>query len=187
MIEILPNWHPIFVHFTVALFSVSTIFFVLAYLVSHTKWKSHKLFSEFEAVGRWCLWSASLLTIATISAGFYAYYTVKHDAISHVAMTVHRNWAIGTAAAIFLMAFWSGWRYVKHKELSLTFAIALLFSQGFLLITAWHGSELVYRHGVGVMSLPQAEEVGHHHSHMTITNPQSKSSAPTANQHNHHH
>ncbi|OGT42042.1 MAG: hypothetical protein A3F13_00840 [Gammaproteobacteria bacterium RIFCSPHIGHO2_12_FULL_40_19] len=104
MIEIIPNWHPIFVHFTVALFSISVIFFVLAYLVLHTQWKSRKLFSEFEAVGRWCLWAAALMTIATISAGFYAYNSVKHDAVSHAAMTVHRNWALGTATAIFLMA-----------------------------------------------------------------------------------
>lgn len=121
-------------------------------------------FSEFETVGRWCLWLAALITIGTISAGFYAYYTVKHDAVSHAAMTVHRNWALLTALSIFLMACWSVRRYVKHQKLTLLFVIPLLVVQGLLLTTAWHGGELVYRYGIGVMSLPQAEEVGHQHT-----------------------
>src|SRR3990167_596042 len=188
MFQIIPNWHPIFVHFTVALFSVSVIFFVLAYLASHTQWKSRKLFSEFEAVGRWCLWVAALTTIATLSAGFYDYYSVKHDVVSHAAMTVHRNWALGTATAIFLMAFWSVWRYVKQKELTLTFVITLLIVQGLLVITALHGGELVYRHGIGVMSLPQAEEIGHQHSQKIISVPEktpSPTPSPETDKHSH--
>lgn len=35
MIEIIPNWHPILVHFTVALFSTSVGFYGLAYLISY--------------------------------------------------------------------------------------------------------------------------------------------------------
>lgn len=28
MIEIIPNWHPIFVHFTIALLTISTLLYV---------------------------------------------------------------------------------------------------------------------------------------------------------------
>lgn len=164
MIEIIPNWHPIFVHFTVALFSVSVILFLLTYFLSRTKWKSTIFVSEFEIVARWCLWIAAIFTLATVSFGFYAYYTVKHDAISHIAMTTHRNWAISTAIAIFLMSTWLIWRYVKHKKLNTTFVIALLIVEGLLVSTAWHGAELVYRYGTGVMSLPKAEKIGHQHN-----------------------
>lgn len=184
MIEIIPNWHPIFVHFTVALFSSSFILYVLAYWTAHTKWKSKIFASEFETVARWCLWVAALMTIATVSAGFYAYYTVKHDTISHAVMTVHRNWALATAAAIFLMASWAVWRYVKHKGLTLSFIIALLIVQGLLLTTAWYGGELVYRYGIGVMSLPQAEEIGHHHE-PTLKNQTNSSKKPMSNANDH--
>lgn len=60
------------------------------------------------------------------------------------------------------MYCWSVWRYVRHKILTLTFLIALLIMESLLLITAWHGSELVYRYGTGVLSLPKAEKAIHH-------------------------
>lgn len=36
-------------------------------------------------------------TIGTVLAGWYAYNTVPHTALSHAAMTDHRNWALSTA------------------------------------------------------------------------------------------
>lgn len=96
-----------------------------------------------------------------LPAGLHAYYTVGHDGVSHAAMIKHRNWAIPTAIAIWLVATWSFYRYLKQKSITLVFIIALLVVQGLVLSTAWRGAELVYRYGLGVMSLPQAEEVGH--------------------------
>lgn len=156
-------WHPIFVHFTVALFSTSVGFYLLAYITGQLKIIA-KIALELEIVARWCLWIAAIITIITITAGFYAYYTVEHDVTSHVVMTTHRNWALPTASAIFLIAIWSGWRYYKQKTLTLVFIISLLIVQGLLLVTAWYGGELVYRYGVGVMSLPKIERDEHHHS-----------------------
>ncbi|MBL4850981.1 MAG: hypothetical protein JKY90_01690, partial [Gammaproteobacteria bacterium] len=31
--------------------------------------------------------------------------------------------------------------------------------------TAWHGGEVVYRYGIGVISLPKVEGDGHDHAH----------------------
>lgn len=165
MIEIIPNWHPIFVHFTVGLFSAAVGFYWLSFIVCKMSYFKPTLPQEFETVGRWCLWIVSIITIGTILAGFYAYYTVGHDEISHMAMTDHRNWAVPTATAIVLTAIWSMFRYYRQKKLNLLFLIVLLVVQGMLLSTAWRGAELVYRYGLGVKSLPQAEEVGHEHHH----------------------
>lgn len=186
MFQIIPNWHPIFVHFTVALFSISSVFFVFTYLMSHTKLKTKIFFSEFEIVARWCLWLSAIITIITVSFGFYAYYTVKHDVISHVAMTVHRNWAIATAIFIYILAIWSMYSYFKRKKLTLIFLIIMIMTEGLLLSTAWHGGEVVYRYGIGVMSLPKAEEVGHNHHHETmIKNDQNPSETPSSDAHDH--
>lgn len=162
MIEIIPNWHPIFVHFTIALFSTSVIFYVLAYMALYPRFRTKIFASEFEVVARWCLWLAAIMSIATVSAGFYAFYTVKHSALSHAVMVTHRNWAITTAATLILMACWSVWRYIHHKILTHAFVIVLLIGQSFLLITAWYGGELVYRYGTGVLSLPEEKEMPHH-------------------------
>lgn len=162
MIEIIPNWHPILVHFTVALFTVSVAFYVISYILKQLKSPPASTVLEFETVARWCLWVAAVITIGTALAGLYAFNTVKHDEISHIVMATHRNWALATASGIWLLAIWSGWCYYKRTALTLIFILCLLVVQGLLLTTAWYGGELVYRHGLGVMSLPQ-NEMDHHH------------------------
>jgi uncharacterized membrane protein len=169
MIEIIPNWHPIFVHFTVALFSASVGFYTLALIT-----QKRKITQEFETVSRWCLWSVAAITVITVIAGLYAYNTVKHDEISHAAMTIHRNWGLTTATAIIILSLWSYNRYLKNQTLSVIFYIGLLITQVLLLSTAWRGAELVFRYGLGVMSLPQAEGEGHNHTHGGIANTHDK-------------
>lgn len=165
MIEIIPNWHPIFVHFTVALFTTSVGLYTLAFLMNKFSILS-KISSDLNITANWCLWLVSVIVIGTVLAGLQAYYTVKHDDISHIAMTNHRNWALPTAAVMVLVSLWSLWRAYKQKHLTITFIIVLFVVQGMLLSTAWRGAELVFRYGLGVMSLPQAEDVGHdHHQH----------------------
>lgn len=167
MIEIIPNWHPIFVHFTVALITTSVGFYWLAYITYHLDRFPKTLTSEFVIVARWCLWIGAIVTVFTALAGFYAYYTVAHDEIAHQALYEHRNWALVTAAGILFVAGWSLWRYIKPKpKPPLIFPLTLLVVQAALLSTAWHGSEVVFRYGVGVMSLPHAAEVGHRHHHV---------------------
>ena len=191
MFSIIPNWHPIFVHFTVALFSTAVGFYVLAYLTAYLKGSTNSFAIQFENTARWCLWIVAIITIATVLAGFYAYNTVQHDAVSHHAMTIHRNWAVPTAIAILLIAGWSYWRYHKQKKLALTFVFILLIAQGLLLSTAWRGAELVFRYGLGVMSLPQSEGMSHHHHHAdenpTMSPTSATSASPSSSTEAHHH
>jgi hypothetical protein len=55
MIEILPNWHPILFHFTVALFTLSSVFYFLTFVFQLLA-NPRPIASEFEIVARWCLW-----------------------------------------------------------------------------------------------------------------------------------
>jgi uncharacterized membrane protein len=170
MIEIIPNWHPIFVHFTVGLLSISVFFYLLAFISNYLTLVPNKVRSELEIVARWCLWSGAFITIGTVLAGFYAYNTVNHDTPSHMAMTNHRNWAIATAVVAILIALWSVWRHHKQKASSISFILALLIMQGLLLSAAWRGGEIVYRYGLGVMSLPNIANESNmdHHNQKNI-------------------
>lgn len=181
MIEIIPNWHPIFVHFTVALFSTAVVFYSFDYLFKKLKFYP-KLSADFEIVARWCLWTVSIIVIGTITTGLYAYYTVQHDTPSHLVMTNHRNWAIPTASAMLIVALWSAWQTYKRKAINGIFIFALLVVQVALLSTAWHGAELVFRYGVGVMSVPKSEVAGHHHQEQ---NKESKKDEHNVGQHKH--
>ena len=41
----------------------------------------------------------------------------------------------------------------------------MLITLALLASTAWHGGELVYRYGIGVISLPQSSGPDHQHKH----------------------
>lgn len=155
MPTIIPNWHPIFVHFTVALFSLAAGLFVISLFVKPP------LKEQWTLVARWNLWFGAGLTIITGLTGLYAYNTVAHDTPSHAAMTEHRNWAIVTITLILTLAVWSIVRVRRAKMPGALFVGAMAVTGGILASTAWHGGEVVYRYGLGVMSLPKTDTHAH--------------------------
>ena len=159
-IEIIPNLHPIFVHFTVALLILSTALFVIAKILKG-RFENKALLNAAYVN----LWIGSLLTIATVAMGLYAYYTVQHDSPSHAAMTDHRNWAFITSAVFILPLILSIINYRKKEHYNFSFIAILIVASGLLLTTAYKGGEVVYRYGIGVMSLPQTQGDGGHGSH----------------------
>lgn len=88
--EIIANYHPIFVHFTTGLLSTAALLYL-----AHSILKKENLL----IAARWNLWIGAVATAGTIISRFDAYNTVSHDATSHAAMTDHRNWAVSAAAA----------------------------------------------------------------------------------------
>lgn len=152
MIEIIPNWHPIFVHFTVALLLVSLGLYLLGLIA---KCEPALL------VARWNLWIGAGLTAFTVGAGMYAFNTVDHDTPSHLAMLEHRNLAFITVAILLPLVLWSWLLHKKAKPVGWGFAVVFIVLGAMLLSTAWHGAELVYRHGLGVMSLPDVDAHDH--------------------------
>lgn len=156
MIEIIPNWHPLVVHFTVALWIMSFVFYLLAMFSGDSGQKQ-----PWTLVARWNLWSGFALTLLTLLAGWDAYNTVNHDTESHAAMTVHRNWALITTALYLLLTVWSYRNSRSEKNEAGLFMVIMLVATVLLSSTAWRGGELVYRHGMGVMSLPDTGEHDH--------------------------
>ncbi len=159
-INIIPNFHPLYVHFTVALISTATACYLFTYLFNN-----FKISDELSIVARWSLWFGSIASIATIIAGFIAYYTVIHDTPSHAAMTIHRNWAIATFIAILSTALWSLVIFYKDKKPKFLFVSTMIAVFILTMITGWYGAEVVFKHGIGVQSLPKAEGPGHKHEH----------------------
>ncbi len=159
MPEIIPNWHPIFVHFTVALLSLSVLLYVL------TMFMRGSLGRQWSTVAQWLLWFGAGITLLTGLAGLDAFNSVAHDTPSHAAMTEHRNWAISVIVVFSILAVWAAYAAIKERVLGIVFVAAMLGGGLLLASTAWHGGELVYRFGLGVMSLPQTEGEGHDHAH----------------------
>ncbi len=156
MIEIIPNWHPVMVHFTVALFSLSVALFLLTLLMGESE-----LTSNWRVIARWSLWIGMGMTTLTVASGLYAYNTVAHDTPSHAAMTLHRDWALTTVGLFSLLTVWSLFKHRGGAKASLPFVVLMMVAGGVMASTAWLGGEAVYRYGLGVMSLPQSDAHGH--------------------------
>lgn len=154
MIEIIPNWHPIFVHFTVGLLVTATALFLLAAALPANSGLRRQVY----LVAHWDLWLGYGFALVTAIFGWLAFNSVAHDAPSHAAMIEHRTWALATLALYLPIVAWSAARYRADKKAHALFLPALLALTLALGATAWHGAELVYRHGLGVLSLPATEE-----------------------------
>ncbi|MDP4029724.1 MAG: DUF2231 domain-containing protein [Gallionella sp.] len=158
MIEVIPNFHPAFVHFPIAFVTAA-----LAFTAIGTAFRNWPYAAQCLMTGRWMLWGAALFALIAAVFGWLAFNSVAHDEVSHVAMKVHRNWALGALTALLALAAWDVWRGRSGKASSYGFLGGLLLAWLLVMSTAWHGAELVYRHGLGVMSMPGAE--GSEHAH----------------------
>jgi len=157
MIEIIPNWHPIFVHFTITLLVFAGLFQFLIWF-----FRSRIDEEKIKFVQKWLIGLGSVFVIITVATGLQAYYTVDHDTASHHAMQEHRNWAVLTAA-VFLIA--AGLFYFLTNYRQILTGSLLVVSFVLVTITAYKGGELVYVYGLGVRSLPSVDSDDHRHSH----------------------
>ncbi len=127
--EIIPNLHPLFVHFTIALLLIATLLFVVGKLTPvSASWRGACL-----TVARWNLMLGVLITIGTVLAGFYAFNTVNHDNFSHLPMLSHRLWALSTAGFFVILGLWSF--ATRGKEPQLLFVFCLVIASAALAVT----------------------------------------------------
>jgi uncharacterized membrane protein len=155
MLPFLGQLHPIAIHFPLALLTTAVVFLLGSRLVHPGRTRD-----ELIAAGYWTFWMGVLSLGPALVTGWAAYRTVAHDAPSHAAMTLHRNWGLATGVAFIGLAVlvWKVRR--KAKPLSWVFALSLLGGLALLLETGYRGGELVFRHGLGVRSLPAHDKEG---------------------------
>jgi uncharacterized membrane protein len=160
MPEIIPNFHPLAVHFPIALIMLSAFFHVLGWFTRGSRCGNH-----CAILGHTTLWLGALAAIPTVLLGWMASNSVNHDEAGHLAMLSHRAWALITLAVLVIIAGWDALRNKVEAEIKPGFVILTVAAATLVGITAWHGGELVYRHGLGVMSLPSSEAGHDHHNH----------------------
>ena len=160
MIEIIPNFHPVVVHFPIVLTMVAFALALLSNLL-----KSHRLASYWSAASHLALWAAALSAVMAVIFGWLAYNSVNHDDAGHVAMGIHRVWAVSTAGLLILLVLWDIKKHLLTTIFPFYFVILLGVASASVGATAWLGGEVVFRHGIGVLSLPEEEDEGVAHDH----------------------
>ena len=81
-------------------------------------------------------------------------------------MLIHRNWAIPTAIGLLFLAMWDVFKSRAHQVMSWFTLIVLTLLSGSVAVTGWLGGEVVYRHGIGVLSLPEIAAGSDSHGHV---------------------
>ena len=157
MIEIIPNWHPIWVHFAIALLSTSAfLFLIFGWRSSQTSGRTNALI-----VARWTLRLGVIAAIGALLTGYLASGSVTHDDVSHINMMVHRNWAFAATSIFAIIALIDLMK--RNKTRISIISILLLVAGGVSLAkTGLEGAENVYLYGLGVQSLPDIST--HEHS-----------------------
>jgi uncharacterized membrane protein/ketosteroid isomerase-like protein len=159
MIEIIPNWHPVLVHFTIALLTIAALLFLAAAFAGR-----NRAVHGIETTANWNLWLGAGLTVLTVAAGLQAAGSITHDDAAHLAMDNHKFWALGTTVLFLLVALWNAWRVRRGHSVGVAFTLAMVIALAGLTATGLRGADLVYRHGLGVMALPQqVADGGHDH------------------------
>jgi uncharacterized membrane protein len=139
MIEIIPNWHPVFVHYPIAFATAATFFMGIGLVFKSKLWAA-----QCVVFSRWMLWAAALFASIAAVFGWFAYNSVDHDDPGHLAMTLHRNWALVSLSVLVLLAAIDLWP--KRTVVSPSYGFLILLIAAWLLVisSAWHGGEVVF-------------------------------------------
>ena len=163
--------HPVLVHFTIALFSLTVLLDILG-----------KIFKKesFYIAAWFNLFGAGLAVIATVIFGLIAESWAPHTDAGHALIGTHKTLGFIVLGIVLFLAIW---RFILKgkppiKGLAIYFIISILGV--FLMFAgAYYGGEMVYTHGYGVKATAATEESAPHAhdeaEQSTLNNSQSSS------------
>jgi len=148
----LAHIHPMLVHFPLALLPVALASQAIAL------WRDDNLFGR-SCVAQSAFWLYVLSALGAISAAIFgdmAFDIARESGVSTNLMEGHEElgmlsaWLLSGITVVFAFFYR---KQVGSRPLAITFFIAGISVLALVLITAWHGGQLVYEHGVNVHTL----------------------------------
>ncbi len=137
-------FHPIFIHFPIALLSTAAALEILAALLKR---------DDLSRAGWWVQLAGTIGILLAVLTGIVAENASPIPATAAYLMDLHEELAFVTASAFAALLLWrvsartkipgpTPWRYLAAYGAS----VALLALVG------WYGGELVFRYGVGLLA-----------------------------------
>jgi uncharacterized membrane protein len=144
--QIIPGWHPIVVHFAVAL-NVTAAFALLV-----ARFARSLRVSQLTAVlGTFNLCLGAAFAVLAIASGLAAVWDLNLPAAPRAAVSTHVMWAFFTTLALILAAVWRGVGASPDERPSAVFLAVVFGAVLAVTVTAYFGGQNVYRYGIGVM------------------------------------
>ncbi len=151
------NFHPLIVHFPIALLSCFLLLDGIAFLFNAKR---------LSRVANWFLWLGTLGALAAVVAGLQASLTVAHPDGVHIILERHRNFGLNTTALAVILSIWRLFNQGNFSRLGhfVHLLIAVLMMMN-LVRGADLGGLMVYKYGVAVQAAG-IRASGHAHGDM---------------------
>jgi uncharacterized membrane protein len=143
-----PGWHPLVVHFPLALVLIATPLLLAARLL-----RNEALASTAAVVGTWNLCLGAVAALFALATGLGAVLDLDVGEAARQAISLHTKWAMFTSLVLVLLAVWRGAGSAPGSRPSWVFIIVLLAAAAALVVTGYRGGENVYEFGVGVRKI----------------------------------
>jgi uncharacterized membrane protein len=144
----LPSWHPLVVHFPIALVVVAAALLLAARLL-----RSETLASTAATVGTWNLCLGAVAAVLALATGLGAVLDLDVSAAAREAISQHMKWAMFTTLLLVLLAVWRGAGAAPGSRPSWIFLVVLLAATAALGVAGYRGGNNVYEYGVGVRKI----------------------------------
>lgn len=146
-------WHPLVVHFPLALVVTGTLVLTAAGFV-----RSEPRAATLATVGTWNLILGALGAVLALATGLAAVSDVQVDAAARQAVGLHVKWAVLASVLLLLLAVWRSAGQVAHARPSRLYLVMLWLMTAALIMAGFRGEQNVYRYAVGVA--PERNVVG---------------------------
>lgn len=140
-----PEWHPIAVHFPLAL--VVTAAFALS-AARLTPLRRHG--AALAIVGTWDLCIGAIAALFALATGLAAVIHQELGLAARHAVALHVKWAIFASVGLLLLAAWRGAGTAQDSRPSRAFLVVLWAVTAALIVTGYRGGQNVYRYAIGV-------------------------------------
>jgi uncharacterized membrane protein len=145
MMALVPAWHPVVVHFPLALIVTAAFCLTAAFAVPKNRHAP-----ALATVGTWNLCIGAVAVLVALATGLGAATGLHIDAAAHQAVSAHVKSAFVTAVLVLLATLWRSVGVPAPTRPSSVFMVLLWVATLSLLVTGYRGGQNVYVHGVGV-------------------------------------
>jgi uncharacterized membrane protein len=143
-----PGWHPMAVHFPLALVVSAALLLTAARLL-----RQQRHAATLATVGTWNLCLGAVAALFALASGLAALIDLHVGAAARQAISLHVKWAIFSTLALVFLAVWRGAGAEQESRPSWAFIAILAAATAALIMTGYRGGQNVYQYGIGVSHL----------------------------------
>jgi uncharacterized membrane protein len=143
--HILPSWHPLVVHFPLALIITAAFALSLARVL-----RAQRLAASLAVLGTWNLCLGAVAVYFALGTGLAAVIDLHVDVAARQAIASHVKSAVVMTMLVTLVAVWRGAGTDANSRPSWLFVLVLWAATIALAVTGYRGGQNVFRYGIGV-------------------------------------